>query len=287
MKNRFVTPAWVKRHYFDIEGFPQEKVEEIRNNLTRFEVDNPVVSIVIPAYNEEKEILKTLSSLSDLNPVYPTELIIVNNNSKDSTQDILDAVGARSLFERQQGVTYARQSGLEAARGQYILSGDADSIYPPDWGNAFVQTLMDQDDVAIVYGRYSFIPSVRGNRLPLAIHELSGELMFNMRSKEELCVNVVGFNNAYRRDQALEIGGYNHELFFYTNQRGEDGWLAKNLSKEFGSITYVPTKNRVWTSDRRLLEEGSLAKAYLSRTRKYLKNMINPVVHDDKIVEKL
>lgn len=277
MKSRFVTPLWVKKHY-EIEGYPQETIEEIREGLRQFDVHDPLVSIVIPAYNEEKEILKTLSSLSKLKPDYPTELIIVNNNSKDSTQDILDAVGARSLFVREQGVTYARQAGLEAASGQYILSGDADSIYPPDWGNAYVKTLMEDNGVAIVYGRYSFIPSVKGNRLALAFHEFSGELMFTIRPKEELCVNVVGFNCSFRKEQALEIGGYDHELFFYTNQRGEDGWLAKNLSARFGTISFVPTKNRVWTSDRRLLEEGSLAKAYISRTKRYLKSMLSPAV---------
>jgi glycosyltransferase involved in cell wall biosynthesis len=279
MKNRFIIPDWVKTHYFgteDIDSLPQSRLESIRHGLNRLKTPEPEASIVIPAYNEEKEILKTLSSLSRLQPECPTELIIVNNNSKDRTQEILDRCGATSLFVKKQGVTYARQAGLEAAKGKYIVSGDADSIYPPDWGNAYVNALKNNEDISVVYGRYSFIPSEKGTRLGLAFHEMGAEMMFNMRKKEDLCVNVVGFNSAFRKEQAMAIGGYDHELFFYTNQRGEDGWLAKNISKKFGSIAFVPTLNRVWTSDRRLLEEGSLGKASMSRVKKYLKEVFTP-----------
>ena len=160
--------------------------------------------------------------------------------------------------------------GLETARGEIILSADADSIYPAEWGNRYVKTLMEQEDVAVVYGRYSFIPSKSINRLGLALHEFGGELMFNRRKGIDLCINAIGFNTAFRKVQALAVGGYDPEKLEFENQRSEDGWLAQSLFKKFGKIVLVRTKNRVWTSDRRLLEEGSIARASINRVFHYL-----------------
>ncbi|MFQ5448318.1 MAG: glycosyltransferase family 2 protein, partial [Saprospiraceae bacterium] len=129
MLKRLTVPAWVRRHQFtysDYRSAAAERIEAIRRGLENLKAPSPAVSIVIPAYNEEKELLNTLSSLSELQPDRPTELIIVNNNSTDGTQEILDMTGVRSIMVKQQGVTYARQAGLELAKGQYILSGDAD-----------------------------------------------------------------------------------------------------------------------------------------------------------------
>ena len=273
MINRFTTPDWVKRHFFDFRNYDKvtvAKAEIIKRGLSKFNVADPVASIVIPAYNEEENLLSTLSSFSELRPRVPTELLVVNNNSNDRTQEILDRLGVDSIFQPVQGRTYARQLGLEKARGKFILSADADSIYPPDWGNQFIQTLFNRDNVAVVYGRYSFIPTRRVNRIGLAMHEFGGELMFNRRKGIDLCINAVGFNTGFRKAQALAVGGYDPEKLEFQNQRSEDGWLAQSLYKEYGEIVLVHSDNRVWTSDRRLLDEGSLTKASMNRVFRYL-----------------
>ena len=273
MINRFTTPKWVKRHYFDFRNYdevPASKVEAIQRKMSKFQVKDPIVSIVIPAYNEEENLLSTLSSFSELTPRVPTELLVVNNNSNDRTQEILDRCGVNSIFQPIQGRTYARQLGLEKAKGKIILSADADSIYPADWGNQFVQTLLNRENVAVVYGRYSFIPSKSINRIGLAMHEFGGELMFDRRKGIDLCINAVGFNTGFRKAQALAVGGYDPEKLEFENQRSEDGWLAQGLYKKFGEIVLVPSTNRVWTSDRRLLDEGSLTRASVNRVYRYL-----------------
>ena len=196
--------------------------------------------------------------------------MVVNNNSTDDTQKILDVCGVRSIFQPIQGRTYARQLGLEMAKGKIVLSADADSIYPNDWGNDFVRALLNDEDIAVVYGRYSFIPGDGSRRIGLAIHEFGGELMFKRRKGVDLCINAVGFNSAFRREQAIAVGGYDPQMLDFENQRSEDGWLAQSLYKKYGKIKLVKTPNRVWTSDRRLLEEGSLAKASFNRIIRYL-----------------
>jgi len=286
MLSRFFIPKWVRYHnrpqpnpkrlYHNIEGYFPLELKDIIEGLQQFKTENPVVSIVIPAYNEEHDLLKTLSSLAALKPKYPTELIVANNNSTDGTQAILDICGVKSVFEKRQGISYARQAGLEAAKGTYILSADADSIYPNDWGNRFIEVLINHPEVACVYGRYSFIPHNGSalTRIGLALHELLAEFAFNLRPKHLECVNVMGFNFAYRKADALDIGGFKHNLNRAVTQRSEDGWMALELSK-LGAVKLVHTKNRVWTSDRRLMNDGSLWAAFTNRIRRYLKNMFS------------
>ncbi|MEY3418091.1 MAG: hypothetical protein RL060_2203 [Bacteroidota bacterium] len=265
--NRFTTPSWVKANNIEYDNFrllPPAFLLAVKNGLSRFKEPNPEVSIVIPAWNEGKNLLKTLASLSQLKLPYKTELIIVNNNSTDDTQEILDYFGIKSFFQPIQGISITRQMGLENAKGKYILSADADSLYPETWGIDFVQQLKNPR-VSVVYGRYSFIPS-SGNRFWLGIHEILAEAIFYLRSHKKACINVMGFNCAFLREEALKIGGYSK-----VNMKWEDGMLAKRLSENFGEIVVVTSADaRPWTSDRRLMADGSLWKAFVRRVKKEL-----------------
>lgn len=266
----FTMPQWVKEHnidYNNIDDVSRERIEKIREGLKQFHVENPEVSIVIPAYNEEKDILKTLSSLSRIQTKYRTELIVANNNSKDRTQEILDMLGVKSVFAVNQGISYARQAGLEAAKGKYILNADSDSIYPSTWIDPYVEALKDSE-VSCVYGTYSFIPSDKTTRASLAIYELVARSLFQIKRKNVECVNVMGFNFAFRREDGLKVGGYNHNLQRHITGRSEDGWMALTLM-QVGKIKMVSTPQvTVWTSDRRLMADGSLGQAFIRRVKK-------------------
>lgn len=269
----FRVPQWVTQHlheYPTYDAIPDSLFQQIREGLAAYQqTQTPIASIVIPAYNEEKDILKTLSSLAHNKKLYPVELIVVNNNSKDRTQEILDRCGVRSILATKQGISYARQAGLEAACGKYILSADSDSIYPPEWGIDYIKTLEQNPDITVVYGQYSFIPSEGATRWGLQLHELVAENFFKTRTGKLEAVNVMGFNFAYRREQGLQIGGFKHDLDRARTGRAEDGWMAYELA-DLGRIQLIKMPNRVWTSDRRLMEAGSLSKAFMLRVKKYV-----------------
>ncbi len=118
----------------------------------------------MPAYNEEASILKTLACLSKSVTNRSVEVIVVNNNSKDNTENIVNSTGAKCIKETRQGITPARNAGLAAAQGKYILNADADTIYPPDWIEEMVKPL-DNDNITSVYGRFSFIPTAGTPRI--------------------------------------------------------------------------------------------------------------------------
>ena len=134
--NVFKNPKWIKEFeypYVSFDQIPASVFNEINERLDKIQSENPLVSIIISAWNEEVDILKTVGSLSKLKRTIPFEIIVVNNNSTDKTQDTLDKLHLKSYFQPIQGWGPGRQMGMENASGKYILLGDSDCIYPDCW----------------------------------------------------------------------------------------------------------------------------------------------------------
>ena len=261
-----VIPADIRQHNQTMEVL-QGKLATIRNHILRMNAIEPDVSIIIPAYNEEACILKTLSSLAASSTVKKVEIIVVNNNSMDKTGELAAAAGVVYTVETKQGITPARNAGLQMARGNYILNADADTIYPSEWIDLMLSPLLD-DNVAMVYGDFSFIPGVGTSRLSYTAYEyLSGLSRWINKKFREEAMNVYGFNSAFRRTEGLTVGGFDHPAG--TN---EDGWLAVKLRNSFQKRLYKVTDPRalVWTSDRRIQMDGGLYEAIFKRIRRHL-----------------
>jgi len=259
-------PAHVQEHNQPNAAL-QMKLDGIRERFAQLLKGEPEVSVVMPAYNEEENILRTLSSLSRTITNRSVEFVIVNNNSKDRTENIVNSTGVRCIRETKQGITPARNAGLAAARGKYILNADADTIYPPEWVEQMVKPL-DNEKTALTYGRFSFIPIWGTPRLIYFFYEYLGDMVryFNKYFREE-AVNVYGFNSAFRKAQGQEVSGFDHPP-----HANEDGWLALKLrDKGFGRLHYVTRpKALVWTTDRRLHIDGGLWKAFKNRVKRVI-----------------
>lgn len=274
----FFLPAWLKKHLFTynkINDVSEERLNKIKNGLSKLNSDSPDVSIVIPVWNEENNILRTLSSLSEIKTNYKCELILVNNNSTDDTQGVINLLGVCSVFEKEQGIAHARTAGLRAAKGKYHLCADADTFYPPTWVDAMVEVLKEED-VVCVYGKYSFIPPENTKRLGLALYESVSEILFFLRKKGHEYINVLGFNFGFITELGRKIDGFRMEKSRKGEnlkgskdyvQASEDGMMAMRIS-EYGKIKRVKSeKARAWTGTRRLLKDGSLANAFKNRVK--------------------
>jgi glycosyltransferase involved in cell wall biosynthesis len=261
-------PANINEHNLP-NDLLEARLENIRTGFQRLLSGTPEVSVVIPAYNEEKSILKTLSSLSKSVTRRSVEFIVVNNNSNDTTAAIADSTGARCILEPKQGITAARNAGLAAARGTYVLNADADTLYPPDWMEQMVIPL-DNEKVTCVYGRFSFIPTAGTPRLLYFFYEyIAGFMRWFNRTFREEAVNVYGFNSGFKKEQALQVNGFDHPP-----GANEDGWLALKLrEKGFGKIQYITnTRALVWTTDRRIQQDGGLIKGFIKRVKRIVTN---------------
>lgn len=250
---RLDVPKYIKNHLFtydSVDDIPDRIFDKIASEFEAKVSKNPLVSIVIIAYNEEKTILRTLSSLAALESNYPFEVIVVNNNSTDRTQEILDKCGVKSVFEARQGVGFARQAGLDAAKGIYHLSGDADTIYPPQYVNVMINHLKKPGTVA-VFGHVSFIPDGEKSRFQLGIYEFFKDFVVMLRAINRPELSLGGANFGF-------VSGLGKKIGWRTDiKRGEDGSMALAL-KEYGKIKRVNKgQSKVWTSARTLDADGS------------------------------
>jgi glycosyltransferase involved in cell wall biosynthesis len=256
-------PAYVSNYFYN-----QQKPEEVSQSYQRlFKGGPPQVSIVMPAYNEESTIVQTLASLCNNVTTWSVEIIVVNNNSADRTEELVKACGVNCILETKQGITQARNAGLAQAKGKFILNADADTIYPKDWIEEMIKPLADEsNNVAITYGVFSFIPVGNTGRVTYFFYEYLSDLTrtYNTKFKSE-AVNVYGFNSGFKREQGLQVDGFNHPAG--TN---EDGYLALKLTnKGFGKMYKVDNpKAIVWTTDRRIQIDGGLWKATVKRFKR-------------------
>src|SRR3989344_2674869 len=114
------------------------------------EKNKPLVSVILPAYNEEEslaeEIRKIRTALDGAK--IPYEFIVIDDASTDRTSDVARKAGVTVLkHERNKGVGGARKPGIVAAKSEVIITSDADGPYPADPIPAMIEALKDQDMV--------------------------------------------------------------------------------------------------------------------------------------------
>ena len=277
-------PNWVSdilEKPLSIKDYSHKEIDSLKHQLRRFSNNSPVVSIIIPAWNEEKGILHTLISLANTNCQFAAELIVVDNNSTDGTALLLHKLGVKSLLETKQGVGHARTKGLINAKGKYILTGDSDTLYPPTWITEMTNAMANgvKENVLCVTGGYSFLPSDDSPRWQYALYEMMSSVVIKKKQRMQPYLTALGFNCGFVREKGLQVDGYNIETQrtfrgvagVLENNATEDGMMALRLMETGGTIKCLNSKDaRVWTSDRRIQMDGGLKKAMKMRFNKYL-----------------
>src|SRR5512139_3857761 len=93
-----------------------------------------MISVVVPSYNEEKNIAACLESLSNQTIARDEyEIIVVDGNSKDRTREIAAQYADLVFIQTSRKVGGARNDGAQKAKGEILATTDADSIIPRDW----------------------------------------------------------------------------------------------------------------------------------------------------------
>jgi len=214
-----------------LKDIPKEKFDTIRRQLAVKQSKDPVVSVVVIAYNEECRLTSCLWSLSELESQYPIEIIGVNNNSNDGTEAIYQRLGVPYFNEEKQSPGFARQCGLDHARGKYHFCIDADTFYPHQYIDLMMSKLV-RPDVSCVSSFWSFFPDEHHSQTGLFFFELIRDLFLYVQhfKRPELCVRGMVF--AFKADYARQV------KIRTDIRRGEDGSLALSL-KKFGKIAFL------------------------------------------------
>jgi glycosyltransferase involved in cell wall biosynthesis len=115
---------------------------------------SPLVSVVIPAYNQAEFLAETLQSV--LNQTYHNfEIIVVNDASTDNTDDVMaqftDPRVTYIVHEKNQRLSAARNTGMNTSKGEIIFLLDADDLFHPEKLQAHVEFLERHPKVGVSY----------------------------------------------------------------------------------------------------------------------------------------
>ena len=213
------------------DEIPEDVFDTIKSQLAVRQSAEPLISIVVIAYNEERRLAACLWSLSELSSQYPIEILGVNNNSKDRTEQVYQRLGLPYFNESKQSPGFARQCGLEHAKGKYHFCIDADTFYPPRYVD-LMMTKLTKSNVSCVSSFWSFFPDERHSVLGLFLFELVRDTFLWVQhfKRPELCVRGMVF--AFKTELAKKV------KIRTDIRRGEDGSLALSL-KPFGEIAFL------------------------------------------------
>ena len=260
---------WYEK-YLTIYGKPFDEVPEdvkssIRNQLNRLQSPNPLISVVVIAYNEECRLSACLWSLSELKTKFPIEILGVNNNSKDKTEEVYQALGLPYFNETRQSPGFARQCGLQHARGKYHFFIDADTFYP----SCYVDKMMGKlqmPGVSCVGTFWSFYPDENHSAFSLFWFELIRDTFFWVQHFKRPELNIRGMTFAFNAD-------YARQCTIRTDiRRGEDGSLALSL-KKFGKIDFLYCRKARPVTGYGTLNEGSLLQSLWNRAKVQLRGI--------------
>jgi len=253
----FKNPKWVDyelMQYITLDEVPEQLIEKVRDRLQSKVSNEPLITVVLSVWNEEVNIIRCLDSISRNETTIPFDILIVDNNSKDRTQESIEKLGLSSVFQPIQGCGPAREMGQRNAKGKYILFVDADCYYPKLWIETMGRGLL-QEGVVFVCGKYSFFGTPENPRWMMAIYEFARDIMVEVKQIRRPYLNAYGMSMGYVKEYGLKEG------YVQRNIRGEDGRLCFDLMK-YGKIKLIRSnKARIWTGNRTLGKEGTLVSA--------------------------
>ncbi|WP_250720279.1 glycosyltransferase family 2 protein [Bacteroides fragilis] len=120
--------------------------------------ENPLVSIITPVYNVERYLSKCIESI--LNQTYANfELLLINDGSEDSSGYLCDTYASKDVrikvfHQKNAGVSFARNVGLGAVKGDWVTFVDADDWIEPFFLEEFLKAVTEKDIDMVVYASY-------------------------------------------------------------------------------------------------------------------------------------
>lgn len=244
---------------------PHEVIDGTRVRLTKLQSMEPLASIVIIAYNEERHLQACLWAISEIQCKYPVEIIGVDNDSKDRTAEIYEKSGIPYYTEYEHSCGYARRCGLQHAKGKYYFDVDSDTLYPPHYYEVMLEHLM-KPGVACVSATWGFFPDANHSALGLKLFEMVRDLFLWIQhfKRPELSVRglVFAYNAEYGRKEPYRV-----DII-----RGEDGSMALAL-KKYGKIVFVRDRRCRAITGYGTIGEESLWQSFVNHAKQQTKGI--------------
>ncbi len=203
-----------------------------------------LISVVVPAFNEGGYLGETLASLNRAKAFLQdegrssAEIIVVDNDSDDSTADVARALGAAVARETQHNVAKVRNSGAKLSQGDVLIFVDADTIVPDKLLSRIVEAMSDATCLGGAVDT-DYRPAKLTVKIYLRFWRILGKLTGMAQGATQFC----------RRDLFFALNGYDETLFM-----GEDvdfHWRLKRIAKRQKASVVSIEDLRVVPSTRR------------------------------------
>ena len=192
---------------------------------------NPgLISVIVPCYNQGIYLKETIQSA--LASTYrPLEIIIINDGSTDDSLELARVLETqhpevRVLDQANGGVTKARNAGIAAAKGEYILPVDGDDLIAATYIEQGLAILSSRPEVKVVYCQAEkFTETTRKpwKLKPFSLQQLAKD-------------NMIFVSALFRKTDALAVGGFSEDM-----QLGREDWeFWIKLLKNGGEVVQLP-----------------------------------------------
>jgi len=221
------------------ETFDRAHAAALRAEASRVALtprDEPLVSVVMPVWNRSAHLRRAVESVQR-QTWGDWELLIVDDGSDDDTPLVLEGIAAfeprvKVLTQKRQGVSRARNLGIEAARGRYVAFLDSDNVWDPH----FLGTAVPLMEARGLTTAYAAMEIHEGDRVSYRAFDGGREYLL-VGNHIDLNVLVV------RTDVLRKVGGFAEDL-----RRAVDYDLILRLSA-LSELTYLPFIGAVYTDD--------------------------------------
>ena len=235
------------------------------------------ISLVIPAYNEEKYIEACLTHATSLSNRHFHEIIVVNNASTDRTKDVVEQFirhfieknphtsipSIRIVTETEKGLTKARERGYREATGDILGYVDADTQMPDGWYERVAAEFDKNPNLACLSGPYIYHDIPNWKQVLVKIYWY----MLGMPAYLIVGYMTIGGNFAIKKDVLKQMNGFDTSIAFY----GEDTNIARRAHTH-GKVKFSPAFI-MYTSGRRLSDQGLWKISFL-----YISNFLSEVM---------
>lgn len=173
---------------------------------------NPLVSVIIPCYNDHKYILEAISSINQ-QTYKNVEIFVIDDGSDETTKQILRSIKQANLSILHQpngGPSNARNNGIKEARGEFILTLDADDYFEPSFLEKALFILENNPTIGLVTCN-GYIFNEKG---------IIGKIISKKGSASDfLFSNSALGNSLFRKICWSNVGGYDEDM-----KNGYEDW---------------------------------------------------------------
>lgn len=201
---------------------------------------HPLASVIIPNYNHARYLPDAIESI--LRQDYPTvEIIVVDDGSSDNSREVVAPYGerVRYIWQENQGLSAARNTGIKAALGEFIGLLDADDMFESTFLSTMITTLEAHPTACGVFCGYQFVDE--NNRLlpQIEVHTIPDIGLYKALLDGNFLVPESMF---LRRSCYAEAGDFDTSL---TACEDWDMWLRVSKRRQIVAAPHILTRHRV------------------------------------------